>query len=450
MELELMTLDKLKQLIQAKDVNQLRMVFNEYNIVDMSDLVQQLDINEALFIFKILKKDVTSEIFSYLPYDKQEILIETFTGPEIQMMLDNLYSDDIVDFMEEMPANIVKRVLQNIKPARRIEINKLLNYREDSCGSIMNTNFITLKQTETVKQSIDRLRKLKNVDRAIGYAYITDNKKELIGSLSLKKLLFEHEDDVISDLMDTDILFVNTDDDQKKAAQMIEKYDISTLAVVNDEKKIVGAITYDDIIDVIHEEATEDIHRMGAIKPSDKPYLEMGVISMYKHRIVWLLVLMIGATFTGNVLLVFEDRLKSVMYLSVFIPMLMDAAGNAGNQASTMITRALALDQVRPRDILNVWFKEIRVAFLCGITMGIVNFFRVLLFMGMVDVQTTIVVSITVMMTVLVAKFIGSTLPMVAVKLGFDPAVMAGPLITTIVDVVALLIYLGLASFFLL
>lgn len=445
-----MTLAMLKTLIKQKDIAQLRYVFAEYNIVDMADLVDQLDTSEALFVFKTLKKHVTSEIFSYLPYDKQEALIEVFTGPEIQAMLDNLYSDDIVDFMEEMPANIVKRILQNVKPMQRVEINKLLNYREDSCGSIMNTNYITLKRTEDVKQSIERLKQLKNIDRALGYAYITDNKRELIGSLSLKQLLYESDHAKIEDIMDTNIVYVNTGEDQEKAAQLIEKYDISTLPVVNDEGKLAGAITYDDIIDVIHAEATEDIHRMGGISPNDKPYLEIGVMSMYKNRIVWLLVLMIGATFTGNVLLVFEDRLHSIAYLSVFIPMLMDAAGNAGNQSSTMITRALALGELRISDMFNVWFKEFRVAILCGITMGVANFLRVLLFMGMIDVQTSIVVSMTVMCTVMVAKLIGCTLPMIAVKLGFDPAVMAGPLITTLVDVVALLIYFGLASWLLL
>lgn len=450
MENRNVTVEQLRDLIHHKNVQELRRMFNDYNIVDMSELVDQLDMNEALFIFKTLKKNVTSEIFSYLPHDKQEDLIQSFTGPEIQEMLDNLYSDDIVDFMEEMPANIVKRVLQNIKPARRAEINKLLNYREDSCGSIMNTNYITLKRNETVIQSIERLRRLKNIDRALGYAYITDTKRELIGSISLKQLLYLNDDDKIEDTMDTDLVYVHTNDEQEKAAQLVQKYDISTIPVINDEGKLAGAITYDDIIDVIHEEATEDIHKMSGVRPTDEPYLETGVISMYKHRIVWLLVLMIGATFTGNILMIFEERLSTVAYLTVFVPMLMDAAGNAGNQSSTMITRALALGELKINDIFKVWFKEFRVAILCGVTMGVVNFFRVLIFMGMVDIETSIVISVTVMCTVMVAKLIGCTLPMIAVKLGFDPAVMAGPLITTLVDVVALLIYLGLASFFLL
>lgn len=450
MENKEITLALLKELIHKKNVTELRRIFHEYNIVDMSELVEELDTNEVLFIFKTLTKDITSEIFSYLPHDNQESLIEVFTGPEIQTMLDNLYSDDIVDFMEEMPANIVKRVLQNVKPVRRAEINKLLNYEEDSCGSIMNTNYITLKRNETVKQSIERLKRLKNIDRALGYAYITDSKRELIGSLSLKRLLYASENDVIDDIMDKDVVFVHTNDDQEKAAQMIEKYDISTLPVVNDEGRIAGAITYDDIIDVIHAEATEDIHKMSAVTPMDKPYLDTGVFSMYKTRIVWLLVLMIGATFTGNILLLFENKLSSVAYLAVFMPMIMSVAGNAGNQSSAVVTRSLALGELDVHDILRVWFKEFRIAILCGITMGIVNFIRVYLFMGMVDVNTSFVVSMTVMGAVMIAKLLGCSLPMIAVKLHMDPAVMAGPLISTINDVVALVVYFILASIFLL
>ncbi|NBK97550.1 MAG: magnesium transporter [Erysipelotrichia bacterium] len=445
-----MTLELLKEMIHQKKVKMLREVFDEYNVVDMSELVGELELDEALFIFKTLKKDVTSEIFSYLSHDQQERLIEAFTGNEIAVMLDNLYSDDIVDFMEEMPANIVKRVLQNAKPAQRVEINKLLNYKEDSAGSIMTTNFITLKAKDTIKASIARLRSYQNLDRTLNYAYITDAKKQLIGYLSLKRLLFEADDELIDDVMESDIIYVKTDDDQEYAAKMIQKYDVSAIPVVNDELKLTGVITVDDIIDVIHEEATEDIHKMNAIEPTDEPYLETGVFSMYKHRIIWLLILMISATFTGNILLNFEDKLAGVAYLSVFIPMLMDAAGNAGNQASTMITRSLAIGEVTSKDMLKVWFKEIRVALLCGATMGIVNLIRVKMFMGMVDIQTSIIVSLSITCTVMCAKLVGCTLPMIAVKLKLDPAVMAGPLITTLVDALALLVYFTLASTFLL
>lgn len=450
MDIQEITLLDLKEMIRGKKISLLREVFDEYNVVDMSELVGELELDEALFIFKTLKRNVTSEIFTYLPHEKQEVLIEAFTGPEIQSMLDNLYSDDIIDFIEEMPANIVKRVLQSAKPTQRAEINKLLSYEDDTAGSIMSTNFITVKQKDTIAEATERVRKIKNMDRTLNYAYITDTTRQLIGYLSLKRLIFEDSTALVEDVMESDLIYVKTSDDQEYAANMIEKYDMSAIPVVNDELKLVGVITVDDIIDVIHEEATEDIHMMNAIAPTDTPYLETSVFSMYKHRILWLLVLMISATFTGEILLHFEDKLASVAYLSVFIPMLMDAAGNAGNQASTMITRALAIGEVKSSDVLKVWFKELRVAILCGITMGLVNLLRVYIFMGQVDIETSIVVSLAIAATVLCAKMVGCTLPMLAVRLNFDPAVMAGPLITTLVDALALLVYFTLASIFLL
>ncbi len=446
MDFQDMTLEMLQQLIADKNVTKIREIFDEYNVVDLTELVVQLNIDEVLFIFKILKKHISSEVFSYLPHEKQEDVIEQFTGSQIQTMLDNLYSDDIVDFMEEMPANIVKRILQNARPMQRAEINRLLNYKEDSAGSIMNTNIITLKGKATVKESIARLKTIKNMDRTLNYAYITDMKRQLIGYLSLKQLLFADEDAFIEDIMEMDIIYVKTDDDQEEAAKMIQKYDVSAIPVVNDEMKLIGAITVDDIIDVIHEEVTEDIHKMNAIEPTDEPYLETGVISMYKHRIIWLLVLMISATFTGTIMAHFEESLQSVATLSFFIPMLMDAAGNAGNQASTMVTRSLAIGEIKTSDVFRVWFKEIRVAVLCGLTMGVVNLLRVKIFMGEVDFETSLVVSISIACTVLCAKVVGCTLPMVAVKLKLDPAVMAGPLITTMVDAIALLVYFGFAT----
>lgn len=450
MEIQEITLLDLKEMIKEKKISLLREVFDEYNVVDMSELVGELELEEALFIFKTLKRNVTSEVFTYLPHEKQEQLVEAFTGPEIQSMLDNLYSDDIIDFIEEMPANIVKRVLQNAKPTQRAEINKLLSYEEDTAGSIMSTNFITVKQKDTIEEATNRVRKIKNMDRTLNYAYITDSTRQLIGYLSLKRLIFEDSNALVEDVMESDLIYVKTSDDQEYAASMIEKYDMSAIPVVNDELKLVGVITVDDIIDVIHEEATEDIHLMNAIEPTDTPYLETGVFSMYKHRILWLLFLMISATFTGEILLRFEDKLAQVAYLSVFIPMLMDAAGNAGNQASTMITRALAIGEVETKDILKVWFKELRVALLCGVTMGLVNLARVYIFMGQVDISTSIIVSVAIAATVLCAKMVGCTLPMIAVKLHFDPAVMAGPLITTLVDALALLVYFALAMIFLL
>lgn len=441
-------LTQLKEYIANKNVQSLRGLFEEFNVVDMSELVTELDLNETLFIFKILKKDVSSEIFSYLEHEKQEQLIQKFTGPEIQGILDNLYSDDIVDFMDEMPANIVNHILKVVSAQQREEINKLLSYRENSAGSIMSIDFVQLKETDTVTEAIEKVRKQGKMAETISYCYITD-KEKLKGYIPFKELLFAKPDDVIEDLMDTDLIFVTTSDDQELVARQIQKYDITAIPVVTNEQCLVGIITVDDILDIIHEEATEDIQKMNAIAPLEDSYLETSVVDMYKSRIVWLLILMISATFTGQIMGHYEAILDQFVVLNIFIPMLMDAAGNAGNQASTMVIRALAMGELTTKDLLSVWWKEIRVAFLCGVTMGFVNFLRILIFMGNVDILTSAVVSLTVFATVCIAKLVGSTLPILAVKLKQDPAVMAGPLITTLVDALALLTYFTLVSQFL-
>lgn len=436
----------LQEIINKKDVKELRRLFDEYNVVDMSENVIELELNEALFVFKTLKKDVSSEVFSYLPHEKQEQLIALFTGPEIKEMLDNLYSDDILDFIEEMPANIVNHILKNASPSQREEINKLLSYEDNSAGSIMTTDFVVLKETDSINEAIDKIRRQGRVAETINYCYITDNKKKLKGYLALRDILFAKKDDLIDDVMDTDLIFVRTHDDQEEAAKLIRKYDITAIPVVNDEECLVGIITVDDIIDVIHEEATEDIQKMNAISPLENSYLETGVMEMSKSRIVWLLILMISATFTGQIMQGYESVLNDFVILSIFIPMLMDAAGNAGNQASTMVIRALAMGELKTSDLLKIWWKEVRVALVCGGIMGAVNFLRILVFMRDVDYATSFVVSLTVFITVLLAKLVGSTLPVIAVKFKQDPAVMAGPLITTLVDALALMTYFTLVT----
>lgn len=439
-----MMLATLKDFIAAKAVRPLREIFDEYNVVDMSELVGELEIEEALFVFKTLKKDVSSDLFSYLDHEKQQRLIELFTGPEIKQMLDNLYSDDIVDFIEEMPANIVNHILKNASPQQREEINKLLSYEENSAGSIMSIDFVVLKEQDTVAQAIEKVRKQGKMAETISYCYITDAKKKLVGYIPFKELLFSTDEVIIRDIMDTDLIEVKTSDDQEEVARQIRKYDITAIPVVNDENCLVGIITVDDIIDIIHEEATEDIQKMNAITPLEDTYLETGVFVMFKSRIVWLLILMISATFTGQIMGYYESILDQYVTLNIFIPMLMDASGNAGNQSSTMIIRALAMGELQAKDVFKVWWKEIRVALMCGICMGVVNFLRILIFMGNVDIMTSFVVSLTVFATVCIAKLVGSTLPILAVKLKQDPAVMAGPLITTIVDALALLTYFTL------
>lgn len=448
--MESVKLEDLKELIKAKNVTQLREVFEEHNVVDMSELVGELEPQEALFIFKTLKKDITSEIFSYLPHDKQETLIQLFTGPQIQEMLDMLYDDDVIDFIEDLPANIVKHVLQSASPQQRVEINKLLSYEENSAGSIMSTKFVVLKEKDTVADALIKIRAQGRSAETINYCYITDARKVLRGVITMRDIVLASQNEMMEELMDTDLVMVKTSDDQEDVAKLFEKYDLTVIPVVNNDLCLVGIVTVDDIIDVIHEEATEDIHKMNAIAPIDNTYLETGVFAMAKSRIVWLLILMISATFTGNIMASYEEVLAANVTLSIFIPMLMDAAGNAGNQASTMVIRALATGELTSKDMVKIWWKEIRIAAICGSIMGIVNFLRILIFMGEVDFTVSLVVSVTVFITVALAKLIGCTLPVVASKLKLDPAVMAGPLITTLVDAMSLMVYFQLTVRFVL
>lgn len=448
--LESVKLEDLKSLIKTKSVAKLRELFEEHNVVDMSELVGELEPQEALFIFKTLKKDITSEIFAYLPHDKQEMLIQLFTGPQIQEMLDALYDDDMIDFIEDLPANIVKHVLQSASPQQRMEINKLLSYEENSAGSIMSTKFVVLKEKDTVADALIKIRAQGREAETINYCYITGERKVLRGVITMRDIVLSSQNEIMTDLMDTDLVMAKTSDDQEDVAKLFEKYDLTVIPVVNNDLCLVGIVTVDDIIDVIHEEATEDIHKMNAIAPIDKTYLETGIFAMAKSRIVWLLILMISATFTGNIMASYESVLAANVTLSIFIPMLMDAAGNAGNQASTMVIRALATGELTSKDMYKIWWKELRIAAICGSIMGIVNFLRILLFMGEVDLGISIVVSITVFITVGLAKLIGCTLPVVASKLKLDPAVMAGPLITTLVDAMSLMVYFQLTVHFVL
>ena len=449
MENETIGLEYLKELIKEKKISDLRSLFDEHNIVDMSELVGELELNEALFLFKTLKKDVTSQIFSYLPHDKKETLIQTFTGPQIREMLDELYDDDIIDFIEDMPANIVKHVLQNANPKQRAEINKLLSYEENTAGSIMSTNFVVLKEHDKIIPAITKIKQQGQDAETINYCYITDAKKVLRGVVGLRDILLSDHDMTMEDIMDTDLIFARTADDQEDDAKLFEKYDITVVPIVNNDDCLVGIVTVDDIIDVIHEEATEDIHKMGAITPIDSTYLETGVFTMAKSRIIWLLILMISATFTGQIMASYEEVLSFNVTLTIFIPMLMDAAGNAGNQASTMVIRALATGELTTHDMLQIWWKELRIALICGSIMGAVNFLRILIFMGQVDIMTSIIVSVTVFITVGLAKIVGCTLPVIAERLHLDPAVMAGPLITTVVDAMSLFVYFQLVTIFL-
>ena len=403
--------------------------------------------------FRLLPKDIAADVFVELESDSQEMLIKSFSNTELESILDELYLDDTVDIIEEMPSNVVKRILKYSDPDTRKEINKILQYPEDSAGSIMTTEFIKLRQYNTVAQAFDIIRKNGDEAETINVCYVTDEGCHLQGYVTIRTLVLEKDTSTkIADIMDTQIISVSTRDDKEDVAQDMSKYDFDAMPVVDSENRIVGIVTFDDAIDVMEEEATEDIEKMAAITPMDKPYLRTSTFELWKARIPWLLLLMISATFTGMIITSFEDALASYVALTAFIPMLMDTGGNSGSQASVTVIRGISLQEIEFKDILKVVWKELRVALFCGITLAAVSFAKIMLFDGVVLGNTGITptvaltVCLTLVLTVVCAKVVGCIMPLLAEKLGFDPAVMASPFITTIVDAISLLIYFGFAK----
>jgi magnesium transporter len=354
-------------------------------------------------------------------------------------------ADDATDLLEEMPANMVKRLLAAASPETRRDINNLLRYPEDSAGSIMTVEYVDLKESLTVEQAIERIRNIGVDSETINICYVLDSRRKLIGTVALRYLLLSQPDEVIGEIMHENVISINTMMDQEEVARQFKKYDFTSMPVVDGENRLVGIITVDDIVDIMEQEATEDIEKMAAIVPTDKPYMRTGVFETWKKRIPWLLLLMISATFTGRIIASFENALSVYVVLTAFIPMLMDTGGNAGGQASVTIIRGLSLDEIEFSDVFKVVWKEIRVAAVCGITLAVANFAKLML-LDKVGLQVSLVVCLTLVAVVIIAKFVGCTLPMLAKKLGFDPAVMASPFITTIVDAISLLIYFGIAT----
>lgn len=440
------TKELLERFISGKKIHAIREIFDEYNIVDLSEVVQTLKDEQILFLFKILKQDTSAELFSYLEPQTQEKLVKLFTGPQIKEILNHLYSDDLLEFMDEMPANIVKFILNHATIEQRNEINKLLSYPDNSAGSIMTTDFVSFHVNDDIASAQLKLRKQAKNAELISICYIEDDFNRLVGYINLFDLIFENPNEKLIDLMESDVIKVNTYDDQEIVAKKFERYDFNAIPVVNEKNNLVGVVTVDDIIDVLHEEATEDIQKIWAIQPTEESYLETSIFKMSKARIVWLLILMISATFIGGIMSHYEDILASYA-LIVFIPMLMSTAGNAGSQSATMVIRGLALGELHPTDLLTIWKKEFFVGMICGIAVGAVNFLRILIFMDITFI-TAFVVSLTVMLSVVFSAIIASTLPVVAVKLKQDPAVMAAPLITTIVDAVVLIMLFQFARIF--
>ena len=435
----------IRTLLGNKRYSSIKDILITLNAADIAAIFAELEPEILPLLFRLLPKELAADTFVEMDPDQQQLLITRFSDTELKEVIDELYIDDAVDLVEEMPANVVKRILYQADPETRKLINELLKYPEDSAGSIMTTEFVELGMGYTVEDAIKTIRRTGFDKETINDCFVTGPGRTLEGIISIRSLILAQDDDKVSDIMDTNVVSVNTMDDQETVAQKFQKYDLTAMPVVDGENRLVGMVTVDDAIDVMEEEATEDIEKMAAITPSDKPYLKTSVWEIYKHRIPWLMLLMVSATFTGLIISSFEEALAAQLVLTAYIPMLMDTGGNSGSQASVTIIRGLSLNEIQFRDIATVIWKEIRIAVLCGLTLSAVSFLK-LMFLDKVGTLVSLSVSLTLAVTVTIAKFIGCTLPMLAKKLGFDPAVMASPFITTVVDALSLLTFFTIAK----
>lgn len=445
------SVDELNQLLEEKKYRQLRERIDELNEADTAEYLEELPEEKRLLVFRMLPKDKAADVFAFLPPDIQGIIINSITDTELGNIVEDLYVDDAVDMLEELPATVVRRVLKNAKPETRSLINQFLKYPDNSAGSIMTAEYLSLKQEMEVHDAFDYIRANGQDSETIYDLFVTDSERHLEGVITIKDLLMHPYETRIGDIMETNVIKCVTTDDQEDVAELFTHYDLLSLAVVDRENRLVGIVTVDDAVDVMEDEATEDIEKMAAIIPTERPYFKTSMLDTWKSRIPWLMLLMVSATFTGIIITKFEDALAACVALTGFIPMLMDTSGNSGSQASVTVIRAMSLGDVEFKDILRVIWKEIRVAALCGISLAAVNFVKIWLVDRMllrnmgITPMVDLVVCLTLAVTVLCAKIVGCTLPMLAEKLGFDPAVMASPFITTIVDAVSLLIYFAFA-----
>lgn len=441
--------ETIKKLLEEKKFNTLRDILVTMKPYDIAAVFEELQDEKTPILFRILPKELAAETFVEMDEDTQEFLIHGFSDSELKEIVNELFVDDAVDIIEEMPANVVKRILRQADKDMRREINELLKYPEDSAGSIMTTEFIVLRPDMTAEMAIKRIRRT-GVDKETIYTcYVTDENNRLIGITTVKDLLLAEDDDPVKDMMEENVISVHTLDDQEQVAQLFSNYDFLALPVVDNEQRLVGIVTIDDAIDVIREEATEDFEKMAAVLPSDKPYMKTSVWGIYKKRVPWLLILMLSATFTSTIISSFDGMLASVIILSSFIPMITGSGGNAGSQASVSVIRALSLGEIEFKSMFVVLWKELRVAFFCGLTLAVANFIKLMIF----DLRghdnalfIALVVSLTLVGTIIMAKLVGASLPLLSSKIGLDPAVMANPLITTVCDSLSLLIYFGVAS----
>lgn len=440
-----MTLEELRALLETKQYTRVRQSLAEMNEADAAALMEGLEEGELLRTFRILPKDLAADVFSYLDTDIQQTIITALSDRETGTVIDNLMADDATDLLEEMPANVVKKILANASPDTRRDINHLLRYPEDSAGSIMTVEYVDLRENYTVEDAIEHIRRVGLDSETINVCYVLDDQRHLVGTVALRYLLLEDPQERIGDIMHESVIAIGTLTDQEEAARQFKKYDFTAMPVVDNENRLVGIITVDDIVDILEEEATEDIEKMAAIVPGDRPYMKTAVWELYKRRIPWLLLLMISATFTSAILTGFESSLSVCAVLIAYIPMLMDSGGNAGSQASVTVIRGLSLGEIVYRDVPGVIWKEIRVAVLCGISLAAANFVKLMIF-DRIGVLVAVAVCLTLLVSVFLAMLVGCLLPVGAKRLGFDPAVMASPFITTIVDALSLLVYCGVAK----
>ncbi len=440
------------ELIEEKRFSVLREAICEMEAADIADIFEELEKQHCLLLFRLLPKELAAEVFVEFDADLQKQLIDAFSDVELRQILDELFIDDAVDVVEEMPANVVKRILRNCDRESRRAINEILKYPEDSAGSIMTTEYVALKARMTVEEALLYIRQVAIDKETIYTCYVTDSNRHLIGMVTAKTLLLSDRDTKISDIMDENTVSVHTLENKETTAMTISRYDMLAIPVVDMENRLVGIVTVDDAIDVIQEATEEDFSKMVAITPDETPYLKLSVFSIWKSRFPWLALLTISATFTGMIITAFESALASLVVLTAFIPMLMGAGGNSGSQASVTVIRGISTGEIKFKDVLNVFWKEFRVSVFCGITLAAVAFAKIFLIdrylLGNTDISlmVALTVCVTLAITVVVAKLIGCVLPLAAEKLGFDPAVMASPLLTTAIDAVSLLVYFGVAS----
>jgi len=438
--------EMIMRLIEGKKYTSVRDAMETMHAADIASILEDCPKEQVPLIFRLLPKELAAETFAQMEEDHQELLIKSFSDSELKEVIDELYVDDAADLVGEMPANVVKRILRQADPEKRKLINEILKYPEDSAGSIMTTEYVSLRPDMTVEDAIKRIRRTGVDKETINTCYVTKQNRKLLGIVTVRTLLLAEENATMQELMTEEVISALTTQDREEVALDFTKYDLSAMPVVDEENRLVGIVTVDDVMDVLQEETTEDIEKMAAIIPLDKPYLKTAAFKMFLSRVPWLLIMMLSATLSGFILTKYEQALIPILVAS--IPMLMSTGGNAGSQSSVTIIRGLSIGEIETRDVIRVIWKEVCVAILCGIILAVVSFGKIVLFDGG-DIGVALVISLTLLITVIVAKIVGCTLPMIATKIGFDPAVMASPFITTIIDAVSLMIYVNIAMYLL-